>query len=268
MGSLKRAAQNSLDSVIAGRDDTPRVQEITAVGKAPKRAALLAVHATVVRFPRLTAKLLGAEYPKGLVKVGEGLQSEVFRITDSDTVLKIVNEHDGYNNPIQLSRRERRQLKDEMAEQHAVMASYAGATVLPHEFEVGAHPLYRDREAIRITQPYDEINFVWLSDYDAQTGREPDTSQLSLRIDGVEQTNPGFVSDLRSFVNSGKVMAHEQGLVVDVVGNNNGGVSSTSGRLTYVDSQPVPASRPEEQAFALHHLERLDMALAELETAA
>lgn len=258
MASLKRAAKNSFESIVANGDDSARLREIRSVGKAPQRAALLAVHATVNRFPRLTACALGMKYPTDLARVGAGAQSEVFRQTGSDEVLKIVFEHDGHYNPVELSRKERRRLASELQDQHETMASYLGDMVKPHSFEVGAHPFYEDREAIRITQPYCEIEFIELSDYEDTTG------PLRRRIEAVAQTNPGFIPDLETFAASSGAMAVERDLISDILGDDNAGIDTATGQFTIIDSQPVPPRRPDEQQLALHHLNRLNEVLFNL----
>jgi len=254
MASVKRAIENSLGSDENGRE-ADRIAEIREVANPAKRAGLLAVHGAVTRFPATIASHFGLNYESmRLSRLDSGLQSDVFRL-GSDTVLKVIKEHDGAYNPVVLTRTERNNLAAELREQHDVMAGYLGSPVIPHDIKIGRHPTQHDRMAILITQPFCEIDFLQLSD------DEEDIASLRQRLETAQGVYPNVISELSSIALGSRSMFQERQLVTDIVGRNVG-VDQSTESVVIVDSQPVPPERASEHNLASMHFGRLESVLA------
>ena len=137
------------------------------------------------------------------------------------------------------------------------MASYVGSSVIPHDIRIGRHPIQRDRQAILITQPYVEVDFLELSDDDE------DTTALRTRLKTAQATYPHVIGELNDIVAGSHSLLLEQHLATDIVGRNIG-VRQETASVVIVDSQPVPPDRTDDQKLVSWHAGRLESVLGTL----
>jgi hypothetical protein len=247
MASIRRAATRSIEA--SNVDHVSREQEIRTVTNPAKRAGLLAIHKAATSYPRLTSTILGTGPGNfNITKIGSGYVSDVYKLGD-DTVLKVDKDSVG------LSRRERRQLADRMLDEHQALVEYVGLAVLPHTIDIGPHPEHRFMKAVRITQPYIELDFIKLNE------QREDIPLLADRIRQANAKCPSFLDELGAMVSDSRSLFADRQLSTDILGIDNVGVTTASGHLTVVDAQPINDQHPTAQAAIGTYFDHIEAAL-------
>lgn len=248
MASIRRAAERSLAAASDSEAMLTRRQEITSVTNPAKRAGLMAVHALAVRKPACVALLLGVPHNPDLVQIAETTQSKVYWQQRAGEVIKVIKE------PSQgLTAAERRRQADTLREEHSAMFQYLGQFMLPQEIAVRRHPFRRDRQAIQIHQPYEEIT-------DPRLFVQDTTILLTDNLDSMRGNYPRAAAQLCGFVRASRALYEAEALLADTNGASNVVVNSGGG-LLLVDGQPVTTRHPEVQEIILGQHDNLEAAL-------
>ena len=239
MISTKRAVERSLDSLAFGGDEIQCIQEIAAVKNPVKRLGLMSLHEMARRHPEFFANQLGYKFqPPDMSYLDEGATSTIYRVGDEvikfDKNTKIVDQRE-----VPLPDTERDSKAKNMRLEHGLLLGYLGTTVLPHRVDVVSHhPIERSRRAIRIQQPYVDVEFLEI----IKSGT-PDI--LTGSLDQALAKYPGLHGILAGFVRSSQGLLAERGLAVDINGSHNFGVEQPRQNLRLIDAQPVTGENPQ-----------------------
>lgn len=248
MISVRRAVEKSIISLET--DDPSRVTEIETVRNPAKRAGLVAVHKLATHHPRLASKFLhiGPRIPD-LSYLTEGYVSDVYKVGE-DTVLKIDRDS------VSMTRREKLRLAARMRQEHAALIDYVGPAILPHTVEIGPHPEERTATAVRIVQPFVEVDFLKLNE------EEEGIPLLVERLRQSESGCPELMDDLDVMVTGSLALYEEQTLATDILGADNVGISSDTNHVIIIDAQPVTTQYPKAQVDISRYFDNLGVAIA------
>ena len=227
MPSVRRAAERTLRS-IGDEKATAATKADIALRRPLKRMGLTAIDSVTRSQPELVAAALRIPtYTPTLDRIDSGMHSSVYRL-DETSVLKIVNMS------VFMSARKRRYEADKMREEHAAFRSFIGHAVVPQEIQVGPHPFKADREAITITQPYCEIDYL-------QLGEEDPTKvpEIASRLEHAKGRLPHIVEEVTTMVRNSRILSEDRHLTTDILGINNMGLESATGNFMIIDGQPV-----------------------------
>lgn len=247
MANPRRMVSRSLVSTLSSETQERRQAELETHDKPLKRAAMLAVHATATKTPRVAGALVGLRYKAwGAEYIGGGFEFSVFR-TGEDEVLKIA--HDTVHLPPhqQQAYAERRQAE------YTHMASWLGEFVLPQEFSVEPLPFLPSRTAVQVRQPYCGI-------IDPQLFEPLNPNVIRPNLASLQSEYPSSTDQLSDFIDRSHALHRAQSLLPDTNGPAN--LVMDASQLRMIDGQPIGNEHFPIQQIILQQLDSLELAIA------
>jgi hypothetical protein len=248
MTSLRIAALRSMN--LSAEELVIREKQFDGVTNPVKHTGLMAVHWAASQHPKLTSGVLAMGTNKsGLERFATGGVSRVYML-DEDTVLKADTPS------VAMSRKDSERYADRLRFEHDALVAYVGPAIVPHSIDIGPHPEFHRLDCVRMLQPFVKLNYIQLGEEKAE-----DIPLLSERIQRTSTTHPDFRSEATSLVASYRELFADHDLAVDILGNNNVGLSRGNLHLTIPDSQPVNRSHRPVQAIIENCFDNLEIAL-------
>ena len=242
MSSVKRAVQSSLHAINTAEQSQKRRLELRTIQNPLKRAAMLAMHATVERQPACVADLLKLDYlPADLRHLANGNQSSVYR--RGDTVLKVINPS------MTMSENERTEFINTESQRHGLLIEHVGQLALPQHMFTGRHPILRAETAVQIKQPF-------VTGYDPGLFTEAHGAINTERLIALEEKYPDSLASLRGFALRSIQLYEETGLLADTNGARNIIIREDQSCML-IDATPIGTEHAAVQSVILAQTKQL-----------
>lgn len=251
----EKVLNNAVDELCFKLDPSAvidRRKHLLRIPPLKRRPALLAIHYVAQQHPKLVARCLGLKPSENIPKyIGHGANSMVFRTRDG--VRKVVNRSVLLTSDMLVENAKK------LEKEHELLLHNMGEIVVAQSVHIEPHPLFPNRQAIHIYQPFVHIqgSIGGKEGFGAQSERT--VQQLSHAPDGLEQ--------LKELVEGGRCLFQREKLVPDLGGEENVVVNEDD-KVKIIDGQPLDRTMPENQDFSLGVLSHIEDNVKQLEAAA